>query len=97
MSFKNEYRPYTKEDIESLIPNQKCVYGLFNNDVSIYIGSGDIREEMLAHLKGDVQCTQQRKVNLWTFEVIAGDPINRENKLINEYRPLCNQQFGGDD
>jgi hypothetical protein len=35
MSFKNEYRPFTKEDIESLKPNQKGVYGLFYNDVSI--------------------------------------------------------------
>lgn len=44
--------PFTRERVESLSTNQLGVYGLYNDEKWIYIGSGDIRARLLAHLDG---------------------------------------------
>lgn len=90
MPFKFDMRPYTKERISSLNPNQNGVYGIFKDATAIYIGSGDIRERLLAHIGGDNPCITQKNPNLWTAEVSKGDPTGREGKLITEYQPTCN-------
>jgi hypothetical protein len=85
-------RSYTRADIEGLNPNQNGVYGIFigKGKPAIYIGSGDIRERLLVHIGGDNPCITKRNPNLWTAEVIQGDPTDRERVLITEYQPLCN-------
>jgi len=84
-------RPYTRRDIESLDPNQNGVYGIFRRTIAVYIGSGDIRERMLAHINGDNPCITRNTPNQWTAEVISGDPTPREGALIREYNPICNK------
>ena len=54
MPFANEMRPYTRENILTLKPNQNGVYGIFRDTVAIYVGSGDLRERLLAHMNGGV-------------------------------------------
>lgn len=91
MPFTTEMRPYTKEDIEILNPNQNGVYGIFRNTTAIYIGSGDIRERMLAHINGDNPCISQNTPDQWTGELVSGDPTGREGELIRDYQPICNK------
>ncbi len=91
MPLHHEMRPYTRESIVSLNANQNGVYGIFSGNVAVYIGSGDIRERLLAHLGGDNPCISRNNPNLWTGEVFSGDPTKREGELIREYRPICNQ------
>jgi len=91
MPFKHGMRPYTKEDVLKLNPNQNGVYGIFRNSAAIYVGSGDIRERVLAHLNGDNPCITRNTPNLWTAELVSGDPSKREAELIQEYRPECNK------
>ena len=91
MPFPHEKRPYTRENILSLNPNQNGIYGIFNGDVAVYIGSGDLRERLLAHLGGDNPCISRNNPNLWTGIVFSGDPTTREGKLIREYQPICNR------
>jgi hypothetical protein len=89
--FKHEMRPYTRESITRLNPNQNGVYGIFRNTLAVYIGSGDLRERLLAHLNGDNPCISRNNPNQWTGEVFSGDPTRREGELIREYDPICNK------
>jgi len=91
MPFTNKMRPYTKPEIESLDPNQNGVYGIFRDTISVYIGSGDIRERMLAHINGDNPCITGNTPSQWIAELVSGDPTRREGELIREYRPICNK------
>ena len=91
MPFPHEFRPYTKVDIESLHPNQHGVYGIFRDNIAVYIGSGDIRKRLLDHLNGDNVCIVREKPNQWAGAVISGDTTKREGELIREYNPICNQ------
>jgi hypothetical protein len=91
MPFSNRMRPYTKPEIEALDPNQNGVYGIFRGTTAVYIGSGDIRERMLAHINGDNPCITRNTPNQWTAEVYSDDPTRREGELIREYRPICNK------
>ena len=90
MSFKGEKRPYTKENILNLKPAQNGVYGIFRGNQPVYVGSGDIRERMLAHVNGDNRCINQNSPNWWTGILINGDPTRKEGELIQEYNPVCN-------
>lgn len=91
MPFTTEMRPYTREDVLRLNPNQNGVYGIFRDSEAVYIGSGDIRERLLAHLDGDNPCITENNPNLWTAVVFSGDPTKREGELILEYQPVCNK------
>ena len=91
MPFTNPMRPYTKEEIEKLNPDQNGVYGIFLGNTAVYIGSGDIRERMLAHINGDNPCIIAHHPNQWTASLISGDPTGKEGELILEYQPLCNK------
>lgn len=91
MPFPHDMRPYTKARVGKLNPNQNGVYGVFRDSEAIYIGSGDIRERLLAHLNDDNECITREKPNQWTAIVFSGDPTKREGELILEYQPVCNK------
>ncbi|MBC8511849.1 MAG: hypothetical protein H8D32_02570 [Dehalococcoidia bacterium] len=91
MPFKHGFRPYTRDRVKALNPNQNGVYGLFRGNVVIYIGSGDIPTRLLAHLDGDNACITKEAPDQWTDEVLKDDPTRREGELIQEYAPICNK------
>lgn len=85
---------FNRQNIEALNPNQNGVYGLFKQGQWIYIGKGDIRSRLLAHLDGDNPCIAGAKPTHWVDEVISGEPSTREKQLIFELQPICNQKIG---
>lgn len=87
-------RVFTKNDVLSLNPNQVGVYGLFISGRWIYVGKGDIRDRLLAHLNGDNLCITRSQPTHWVGEVIKGDPSDREKELIFELNPVCNLKVG---
>lgn len=91
MPFTHAMRPYTRENIQTINPKQNGVYGIFRNTTAIYIGSGDIRERLLAHINGDNDCIIENAPNQWTGVIVSGDPTTREGELIREYDPICNK------
>jgi hypothetical protein len=93
MPFAHPSRPFTRTDVESLNPNQTGVYGLFRADAWVYVGRGDIRDRLLAHLNGDNSCITRERPTHWTAEVTSGD-VAREKVLILELNPLCNRKVG---
>lgn len=86
-------RAFTKQGIEALTPGQKGVYGIYRPGVWIYVGKGDIRERLIAHLNGDnADITAQKPTN-YVAEVTA-DMDQREKQLILELSPVCNKKVG---
>ncbi len=96
MPFTTTSRPFTQQDIESLKPGQKGVYGIFKPNEWIYIGKAtDLRERMLQHISGNDgnPCILRQKPTSWIAEV-TNDIDARERQLILEFNPICNRQVG---
>jgi hypothetical protein len=87
-------RAFTKANIEAITPGQKGVYGIFRNQGPwIYVGSGDIRERLLAHFYGDNPDIIKAGPTHWVDEVTANN-IAREKALIVECQPVANKKVG---
>jgi hypothetical protein len=92
---QQESRPFTREGIEWLKPNQNGVYGIFNSRTWIYIGRGDLRDRLLAHFSGTGggPCILRNNPTHYVSEVTSNDAL-REKQLIIEFNPVCNQKVG---
>ena len=90
---KQEPRVFDRANVERLNSNQRGVYGLFRKGQWIYIGKGDVRERLLAHLNGDNPCITRENPTHWV-DVVTEDMDERERELILEFSPLCNQRLG---
>ncbi len=86
-------RAFTRANVEALTPNQKGVYGLFKDSVWVYVGKGDIRDRLLAHLNNDNACITRQAPTHWVDEV-WDNPDTREAALILELNPVCNRRVG---
>lgn len=85
--------PFTKQGVETLRPNQNGCYGLFKAGTWIYVGKGDIRDRLLAHLNGDNACIT-RSAPTHFVAVVSEDMDDLEKALILELSPTCNQKVG---
>jgi len=86
-------KAFTKANIEALNPGQIGCYGLFRQGTWIYVGRGDIRNNLLAHFNGDNPCITREKPTNWV-DVVTNDDINLEKRLILELNPICNKKVG---
>ncbi len=84
-------RPFTRSDILGFNPGELGVYGLLKDRQWIYIGKGDIRIRLLAHLNGDDDNISQQQPSHWVAEITDNYQV-RELQLIEEYQPLCNKK-----
>lgn len=89
---KQEPRVFNKQDVSSLKDNQYGVYGIFKPGQWVYVGKGDMKERLLAHLGGDNPCILSAKPTLWVGEVTKNADA-REKELIRELNPSCNVQL----
>jgi len=88
-------RIFTRQDVLSLNSSQYGVYGIFNQFRWVYIGKGDIRERLLAHLNGDIPAILAESPTHWVGEVCDQLSMDlREKQLIIECGPHCNQRLG---
>jgi hypothetical protein len=86
-------RPFTKPEVQKLHVGQRGCYGLFNSSVWIYVGMGDIRSRLLAHLNGDDSCITQWAPTHFVQEITT-NMDEREKELIRELSPKCNMRVG---
>lgn len=95
MAFNNNVvRAFTKADVERINPGQLGVYGIIGRRGQwLYVGSGDIRARMLAHVNRDNPRLMLSGPTSWVAEVTP-DYITREKQLILELQPSCNQRVG---
>jgi hypothetical protein len=88
-------RTFNKLNVEAITPNQFGVYGIFKNGRWIYVGKGDIRQRLLAHLGGDNPSILAAQPTHWVDEVCTEPTMSiREKQLIIECQPLCNKKVG---
>jgi hypothetical protein len=86
---------FNHQDVLVLNPNQNGIYGLFKEGQWVYVGKGDIKQRLLAHLNGDNQLILRASPTHWVAE-LCNEPVTdaREKQLILELQPLCNQKIG---
>jgi len=93
MSFDNDKAwSFNREAIESFNIGQTGVYAIYNARKWIYIGRGDIRQRLLDHLDGDIPSISTNSPTHFRAEV-TDDSIKREQQLLREYMPACNQRL----
>ena len=93
MPFDND-RPWVfdRPAIESFNADQTGVYAIYNARTWIYIGRGDIRQRLLAHLDGDISDITTHAPTHFRAEV-TDDSVKREQQLLREYMPACNPRL----
>jgi len=86
--------PFTQVGL-LLAPAQSGVYALHAVEW-IYVGeSQNINARLLQHLNGDTPCINRMKPTSFCYELVpAFERIARQNALILELRPACNQKLG---
>ena len=90
---RQDPKPFVQERIERIRDGQKGCYGLYGGGEWIYIGSGDIKQRLLDHVRGDNPCLSRQRPTHWV-DVVTADYKEREKRLIREYNPVCNQRVG---
>lgn len=93
MAFAQNVGAFTRANVEALNPNQIGCYGLYRSDAWVYIGRGDTRARLLAHLNGDNPCITREKPTSWV-DVVTSDDAAEEKRLIIQYNPICNRKVG---
>jgi hypothetical protein len=66
-------------------------YGLFRRDRWIYIGTGDIRQRLLAHLEGDSPSILRQRPTHWVA-VETADHESLERELVLACDPVCKDE-----
>jgi excinuclease UvrABC nuclease subunit len=93
----SQWFPWNRASILANAPQASGVYAIFNSKNWIYVGeSGDIQARLLEHLNGDNLCIIQNLPTGFQFELVAGQAqrVARQNQLIVELKPVCNQKLG---
>lgn len=95
MPFPNQTaRAFTRANVEAITPGQMGCYGLFVNQGGwVYVGKGDIRTRLLAHLDGDNPCITKNKPTHW-MDMVTNNMDQMEKALILELNPTCNKKVG---
>jgi hypothetical protein len=90
-------RPFTAGAITTYAPARSGVYGISNSREWIFIGETDnIQGSLLIHLREPDASVTKRQPTGFAFEVCdQARRRNRENRLILEYKPVCNPNSGG--
>ncbi len=91
MAFTQQYpRPFTQAGIGELRIGQYGVYGISAGSTWIYVGKGNIRERLLAHLKGDNACIRAQRPTHYVCEVTStANAESRQRELTVELSPIC--------
>ncbi len=87
---------FTDSSVRLNAPNRSGVYGLYAKDGWIYVGeSNDIQRRLLEHLAETGTCISGQAPTGFIYELVeSGSRVARENTLIRELAPACNQRLG---
>jgi hypothetical protein len=82
--------------IASFAPAMSGVYAIYRPNFWIYIGeSNDIRRRLTEHLNESGTCIKRQMPTGFSYELWPeGQRVTRQNQLIAELNPSCNQMMG---
>ena len=89
--------PYNQASVLANAPESSGVYALFNQGVWIYVGEAEkIRTRLLQHLANEQNACVARSHPLWfAYELVSpAYRVARQDQLILELHPTCNQRLG---
>ena len=84
-------KEYKRSGVMPLQDGDMGVYGLYNADQWVYVGSGNIRGRLIGHLNRDNNCIGFQNPTQFVFE-ITNEYEAREIALRAELSPHCNPQ-----
>lgn len=82
-------KEYKRSGVMPLQDGEMGVYGLYKDDLCVYVGSGNIRGRLVGHLNRDNNCIGFQGPTKFVFE-ITNDYEARELDLRKELIPHCN-------
>lgn len=87
---------FNEQSINANAPAASGVYALYDSQKWVYIGeSNNIRRRLLEHYNEAGTCIKRQQPSSFSFELAAdGVRVSRQNGLILELRPACNQMLG---
>ncbi|MGQ0615266.1 MAG: hypothetical protein ACT4PV_16155 [Planctomycetaceae bacterium] len=82
--------PFDRETVEGIDEGQTGCYGLLDAErVIVYIGTGDLRARLLAHLDAPEPSLAEARPTHW-LGVVTPKAAVLARELIGFYRPRCN-------
>jgi hypothetical protein len=81
-------KPFDRASVETFAAGVVGCYGLFRRDRWIFIGTGDIRQRLLAHLEGDTPSILRQRPTHWVA-VETLDHATMERELVLACDPVC--------
>jgi hypothetical protein len=96
MPFASASYSFNEEKIKAVAPVDSGVYGLYTSQRWVYIGeTGTIEQRLLQHRRGDNRCISDWNPTGFAFESVeASKRVTRQDQLILELNPACNQKLG---
>ena len=87
---------FTDSSVRLNAPNRSGVYGLYTASKWVYVGeSNDIQRRLLEHLAETGTCIKREAPGWFVYELVSSDArVRRQNELIRELRPVCNERLG---
>ena len=85
---------FSEIGVSSVPDSARGVYGLYRTGVWVYVGKGEIKNRLLAHLRGDSLCITTERPTHFVIETTLLRMDDREKELILELAPRCNQRVG---
>ena len=89
--------PFTKDGILANTPNASGVYALWTGDTWVYIGeSNDMLRRLLELFGSPRPCIAEYVRLVFGFELVQTEAqrVARQDQLIRELVPACNQPLG---
>lgn len=87
---------WSRASILKNAPTVSGVYAIFKPETWIYIGEGEsIRGRLLDHLNGDNPCITRSVPTGFQYEIVGErQRVARQDQLIVQLNPACNQKVG---
>lgn len=91
--------PFTEAGITANAPTRSGVYmiwGTGGTNSVVYVGeTNDLQRRLLEHRRETNTCIARQNPATCGFELVESvQRVQRQNQLIQEFRPTCNQMLG---
>lgn len=87
---------FTESSVKVNAASRSGVYGLYTQSRWIYVGeTNDIQRRLLEHLAETSGCIKRHAPTGFVYELVeSGSRVARQNALIRELIPACNERLG---